>query len=250
MTTPQSQQPQQPQDPLACIERRITDGILSDAKLHLDHENKGRSFATVGAVPKFIVMHYTAGPSLESAIRTLTHPKRWASAHFIVDKDGTVAQLVETDRIAWHAGKSVYTDEDGERWRGLNSHSIGIEFVNAGKLLRSQSQIGNMGYRTWWGASVNDTDVFIDDDYFIVGKRYEKTTHKQGVAFERFTANQIESGLSICYALLEQYNMQDILGHSDIAYPQGRKIDPGPAFPIEKFRNLLFGRNDDGPYET
>lgn len=247
MTTPND-------DPLACIERHIiNDGLLSDVEeLHLDHKNKGKSFSQP---PSFIVMHYTAGPSLQSAIRTLTNPRRRASAHFIIDKDGTIAQLVETGRIAWHAGRSVYNVPIPEhksafkRIRGLNRFSIGIEFVNAGKLLRSQSQIGNMGYRTWWGASVNDTDVFIDDDYFIVGKRYEKTTHKSGIAFERYTAEQIESGLSVCQALLDTYNIQDILGHSDIAYPQGRKIDPGPAFPMEKFRNLLFGRADDGPYD-
>ena len=42
---------------------------------------------------------------------------------------------------------------------------------------------------------------------------------------------------------MEEYKIQDILGHDDIA--PYRKNDPGPIFPMESFRAKLLGREDD-----
>ena len=49
------------------------------------------------------------------------------SAHYLVEEDGRIFQLVDEKNRAWHAGKSF--------WRGItdiNSASIGIELVNPG----------------------------------------------------------------------------------------------------------------------
>ena len=43
---------------------------------------------------------------------------RGLSAHFCIDNDGTIYQLMDTNHVAWHA-------------RGVNSKSIGIEISNA-----------------------------------------------------------------------------------------------------------------------
>jgi N-acetyl-anhydromuramyl-L-alanine amidase AmpD len=47
------------------------------------------------------------------------------SAHFIIDKDGTVYQCVAEDKVAWHAGNS-------ELWGvgNVNDYSLGIELVD------------------------------------------------------------------------------------------------------------------------
>jgi len=82
------------------------------------------------AEPKYLVMHYTATPDLEVAIRSLINPKRKASAHLVIGRDGSITQLVPFDRVAWHAGASSW---DG--LKGLNRYSLGIELENAGKLL-------------------------------------------------------------------------------------------------------------------
>ncbi|MBC9031236.1 N-acetylmuramoyl-L-alanine amidase [Sphingomonas sp. JC676] len=74
-----------------------------------------------------IVLHYTGMESAEAAIARLRDPEAKVSAHYVVDEDGSILQLVDEDKRAWHAGRS--------HWRGItdvNSASIGIEIVNPG----------------------------------------------------------------------------------------------------------------------
>jgi len=74
-----------------------------------------------------LVLHYTGMPTPASALERMCDPQAEVSAHYMVDEDGSVLQLVEEDRRAWHAGVS--------EWRGegdLNSRSIGVEIVNPG----------------------------------------------------------------------------------------------------------------------
>lgn len=59
-----------------------------------------------GWKPDMIVNHITAGSTAAGALATLCNPAREASAHFVVDKDGTVYQLVALDRAAWANGTS------------------------------------------------------------------------------------------------------------------------------------------------
>ncbi|WP_430430441.1 N-acetylmuramoyl-L-alanine amidase [Oceanicaulis sp.] len=74
-----------------------------------------------------LVLHYTGMESGEAAIERLCDPEFSVSAHYVVEEDGRIVQLVSEDKRAWHAGKGV--------WRGcneINSASIGIEIVNGG----------------------------------------------------------------------------------------------------------------------
>jgi N-acetylmuramoyl-L-alanine amidase len=74
-----------------------------------------------------IVLHYTGMQDAESAIRRLTDPVAKVSAHYLIAEDGTVLQMVDEAKRAWHAGQS--------HWRGItdvNSASVGIEMVNPG----------------------------------------------------------------------------------------------------------------------
>lgn len=57
----------------------------------------------------------------------LCAPEAEVSAHYLVDRDGTVWQLVDEDLRAWHAGAGAW-DGQGD----VNSRSIGIELVNTG----------------------------------------------------------------------------------------------------------------------
>ena len=64
-----------------------------------------------------IVVHDTEG-DLQSVLDAFQDPTFYASSHYVIDKDGTVYQMVQNKDIAWHAGNWWY-----------NMHSIGIEHV-------------------------------------------------------------------------------------------------------------------------
>ncbi len=80
-----------------------------------------------GATPNLLILHYTGMKTADEALERLCDPAAEVSAHYVVEENGKIHQLVEEDRRAWHAGVSC--------WRGVrdvNSHSIGIEIVNPG----------------------------------------------------------------------------------------------------------------------
>jgi N-acetylmuramoyl-L-alanine amidase len=80
-----------------------------------------------GLRPELVVLHYTAMPDCDAALRVLCTPEREVSAHYLLRRDGTVHALVEEGMRAWHAGAGS--------WRGrgdVNSRSIGIELDNDG----------------------------------------------------------------------------------------------------------------------
>ena len=74
-----------------------------------------------------IVLHYTGCPSAESAELWMCSPDSQVSAHYLVEEDGTVVQLVAEEARAWHAGLAHWAGEED-----VNSRSIGIEIQNAG----------------------------------------------------------------------------------------------------------------------
>jgi len=73
------------------------------------------------------VLHYTGMESAEAALEWLMREESKVSAHYLIDEDGRITQMVAEERRAWHAGQSLW---DGET--DLNSCSIGIEIHNPG----------------------------------------------------------------------------------------------------------------------
>jgi N-acetylmuramoyl-L-alanine amidase len=74
-----------------------------------------------------VVLHYTGMESAGAALERMCDPAAEVSAHYMIDEDGTVTQMVDEAKRAWHAGRSY--------WRGItdvNSASVGIELVNPG----------------------------------------------------------------------------------------------------------------------
>ncbi len=74
-----------------------------------------------------LVLHYTGMQSGKAALDRLCDPPASVSSHYLVEEDGTIFQLVDEDKRAWHAGRGQWQEcED------VNSSSIGIEIVNPG----------------------------------------------------------------------------------------------------------------------
>ena len=76
------------------------------------------STSSEARTPTMIVTHWDAALSADSCYRILK--KRGISSHFVIDNDGTIYQLVDTQHKGWHAGN-----------RAVNACSIGIDFSNA-----------------------------------------------------------------------------------------------------------------------
>jgi len=80
-----------------------------------------------GAAIDILVLHYTGMKTAEEALARLCDPQAKVSAHYTIDRGGTVYVHVPEERRAWHAGVSCWAGE-----RNVNARSIGIELVNPG----------------------------------------------------------------------------------------------------------------------
>ncbi len=80
-----------------------------------------------GVNPSILVFHYTGMEDMKTAKERLCNADSKVSAHYLIDEDGYIYNLVPEEKRAWHAGISY--------WDGIvdvNSHSIGVELVNKG----------------------------------------------------------------------------------------------------------------------
>jgi N-acetylmuramoyl-L-alanine amidase len=77
--------------------------------------------------PDMLILHYTGMESAEAALDWLTRVESKVSAHYLIDEEGRIAQMVAEEARAWHAGQSLWAGETD-----LNSCSIGIEIHNPG----------------------------------------------------------------------------------------------------------------------
>ena len=74
-----------------------------------------------------LVLHYTDMVNWRDALARLSDPETRVSAHYLINEEGDVYQMVAEEMRAWHAGESY--------WRGasnINARSIGIEISNPG----------------------------------------------------------------------------------------------------------------------
>lgn len=176
--------------------------------------------------PSYLLMHYTAGSSAQSAIDWLTNPNpgsadRRVSAHIVIGRDGQITQLVPFNRMAWHAGFSYW-----EERRSMNRFSIGIEMDNDGALQRSNGSWVSKGGQTYSQAEV------------LVATHW-KNFRENG--WKLYPPVQYQTALELARLLVEHYRLVDVIGHEDVHVA---KVDPGPAFPMQEFREELYGRKD------
>lgn len=167
-------------------------------------------------VRRFLVMHFTSGATAKSSIDFWKTPEaKGASAHIVIDRDGTVYQCRPFNRTCGHAGASKWTDPNtGRVYAGLNSCSIGIELANGGDSASLISRFSKLPP--------------------YVGR------HKHGgpiKSWEQYPELQLKAAREVASLLVKRYNLDDVVGHDDIA-PE-RKVDPGPAFPMLEFREFL-----------
>ncbi len=170
-----------------------------------------------------VVMHYTAGKSVDAAYNALF--EHGFSYHYLIERDGKVYQFVPEDKAAWHAGGCEERTE-GRFCRsgyeqcvtcipGYNSRSIGISFVGCG-FSRAECKI----------------------DACFRGE------HLDGLCWDPFTDKQFESAAKLVAGIAVRHpdfkiETASILSHSDIA---ADKSDPGPGFDHRRGEFLVMAK--------
>ena len=103
---------------------------LEDFSIQPEDPEHDHSAPGLFSQKKQITDHITQGPTANSAwwtFKSSLKPKR-TSSHIIIEQDGKVYQIVDFNRIAWHAS-------------AVNEVAIGIEHVAiAGKVFASEAQ--------------------------------------------------------------------------------------------------------------
>ena len=168
---------------------------------------------------RFLIIHFTDGATAESSVSWWKNPKaRGSNAHIVIDRDGSVIQCRPFNRTCGHAGKARWRDpKTGLLFASLNSCSIGIELANGGA-----DEPGPDGFD--WAKKQPGFQVI-------------KAAHKHGGPvreWEAYPAAQLASCDAVSLALVDRFNLDDLVGHEDIS--RGRKTDPGPAFPMAAAR--------------
>jgi N-acetyl-anhydromuramyl-L-alanine amidase AmpD len=180
--------------------------------------------------PTLIVLHDTAG-RLEpgSAVAWLADRRSKVSAHFVVERDGRVTQLVDCDRAAWHCGASS--------WQGranCNGFAIGIEIVSPGRLKPS----GGHGV-AWFGQRWAAAECVAADS----------AAHGGPALWLPYTDAQVAAVGGLVRALAVGYpTITDVAGHFEIS-PR-RKVDPGPQFDMSPLKALLASRAAPDPAQV
>jgi N-acetylmuramoyl-L-alanine amidase len=76
---------------------------------------------------KFVIIHYTGMQSEIESIKKLKNIKSKVSCHYFINRKGLITQMVNDNKVAWHAGKSKW-----KTFKNLNEHSVGVELQNKG----------------------------------------------------------------------------------------------------------------------
>lgn len=168
--------------------------------------------------PRVAVVHYAVTNSLDATYRAMNH--RGFFAHVAIDCITTpeIIQCIPFNQRGAHCGESHWNGVDG-----VNRVGLGIEIANPGPLEQHGDEL-----RTVYGARWNGP-VYEDPDCFA-GYRF----------WAGYTDGEVDLVMHVTALWQAEYGIEDVVGHSGIA--PGRKIDPGPAFPLETVREAVFGR--------
>lgn len=175
--------------------------------------------------PSLLVMHFTGADNASGSVNWLCDPASKVSAHLVLAQDGNVTQLAPFNRQCWHAGKAKWGSVTA-----INSNSIGIEMANCGPLKK-------MADGTYRAELAKKT--FQPSEVVVAA---HKNNPKVVVGWDDFPAAQVNESIAIMAAIVAAYGIKEnnVVGHDDIA--PGRKVDPGPAYPLVRVKSAAFGR--------
>lgn len=179
----------------------LKDEMINYGEVEIKEFSHNKYIGRKNYIPDMIVLHST--PSYNKAIKNFYDETKEVSAHFIINIDGKITQLVSLDDSAWANGTSLNTDSD-----------VYYRFAS-NEIVKSRNY--NANYYTF---SIEHVSM----DGELTDKQYESSK---------------EIIKKIIKYLSEKYNYEfiiddkHIVGHRDVN-PVVRTVCPGNKFPMEK----------------
>lgn len=195
-----------------------------------------RAWAFSKGHPQGLIVHFNAG---RDGTGTLDYGIKQGYNYFILLRDGTLYQACPLSHGGHHAGTSAWEGLGS----GVSSKCIGVEISSAGRLTKTTDG----KFMTWFNTEVPASEV-----------RYvDKKPLQQAGYYQIYTKAQEETLIKLCLWLKhnapEIFNLDYVLGHDEVATPNGRKNDPGGALSMSmpEFRKLLKDKwNSEVPIDT
>ena len=181
--------------------------------------------------PKVLLWHYAVSESLAGTVAT--QRETGYKAHLTMDgliitPTGPVlkvVQLIPFNMRGSHAGESQWKGEPS-----VNNYSIGVEVASWGPLQKR----GDKFYTVGSGGKVE----WPADQVYTGRHRIKACPYEYWCDYEEA---ETDFAVNLGLTLLKAYpSIEDTLGHDEVAVPEGRKIDPGPAWPMTWLKSQLF----------
>jgi|GEM_PF-6117517 len=168
-----------------------------------------------------LVIHYTAGDTVCGSVEALQ--KKGASYHYIIDRNGTIYQLADNERVTHHVKGTL---EDKLKF---TKDTIGISLANYGWVYKGKDKKFHNRYGVLYAGKIQE----LKDIKTI--KKYDWKRY-----WEPYTDKQQQALNDLCRKLTLDYKIKidrdHIYGHEDIST---NNTDPGPVFNWEEFYQNL-----------
>lgn len=164
--------------------------------------------------PKNLIIHATEGQTVEGAIATFTNINRPKSIHLILGGDGK--QLVQM--LNFNA-KAIHANE-------FNQDSLGIEL----------DYIGHLTEKSELQHDFRHVSNFDPGSYIYAVAQNDGDPHNLR-PWPCYPKAQMDALVPLARLLVDHYGLK-IFGHEEL---KSFKLDPGPAFPMSRFKERVLG---------
>lgn len=181
--------------------KTVYSGAVEDFLLPVEEYSWEREFA-----PEYVMIHFTSAvvehrddPLNMDYIRQIFVDYD-ISVHYIIDREGTVRCYVPEDRVAWHAGKGEWANDE-KYTNKMNHYAIGIEIAAIG--------------------SQKDMEIYLtEEEYAALDDRFKGFSDAQYNALKLLVED-------ICARYGIPADRDHVIGHQDYS---PSKNDPGELF--------------------
>lgn len=170
----------------------------------------------------YFINHYTAG-RYETKVRNfLSRFHEMGLCTFFIDKSGTLWQQFDGDRCGSHVGVARFNG------KSITKKCHGVEISCPGKLETKGNKV-----LTWYGEELPDHLI-----HEVTKDQVRRGEYKTAGFFAKYMDEQQDTLAHLnAWAVAMGLPLDRVLGHDQVAYPDGRKVDPGGSLsmPINAF---------------